>query len=141
MKPVMEKYLTKIQPYVSLNMKLTECTDTSASMSIHLDRNRNDKNSMFAGSIYSAMVLCGSTLARYICDKRADDYDVVIKESTNVFVKPVHSDCVARASLIARPVRKKNNDLSMNINIELLDENSRKCAELSGTYIGIIKNT
>jgi len=122
-------------------MELTECTDATASMGIHLDGNRNDKNTMFAGSIYSVMVLCGWTLARYICDKRRDDYDVVIKESTNVFVKPVHSNCVARASLLARPVQKKNNNLSMNINIELLDENSQKCAELSGTYIGIIKNT
>ncbi len=135
----MEEYLKKIEPYSALSMKFMECTDTGASISINLDGNRNDKDTMFAGSIYSVMVLTGWTLAKHICDIRASDYDVVIKESTSKFIKPVNTGSLARATLTGDPVHKANDNLSININVELLDKNNETCAEFMGNYIGIIK--
>ena len=135
----MEEYLKKIEPYSTLKMKLTDCNDTGTSIRINLDGNRNDKDTMFAGSIYSVMVLTGWTLAKHICDFRKSDYDVVIKESTSKFIKPANSSCIAKAILTVDPIQKANDNLSINVKVELLDKNHEKCAELLGNYIGIIK--
>jgi len=136
----MEDYLKKIEPYSTLKMELVECTDTGSSISINLDGNRNDKGTMFAGSIYSVMVLTGWTLAKHICDIKTSDYDVVIKDSTSKFIKPVSSGSIARATLSGNPIQKANNNLSISVTVELVDKSNEKCAELLGTYIGIIKN-
>ena len=135
----MKEYLIKIEPYSTLKMELVECADTGTSISINLDGNRNDKDTMFAGSIYSVMVLTGWTLAKHICDIKTSDYDVVIKESTSKFIKPVNSSSIATATLTGNPIQKANDNLSINIKVELLDKNHEKCAELLGNYIGIIK--
>jgi len=120
-------------------MELVECTDTMASISINLDGNMNDKETMFAGSIYSVMVLTGWTLAKHICDRKTADYDVVIKESTSKFIKPANSSCIAKSTLTENPTQKANDNLSISVKVELLDKSSEKCAELLGNYIGIIK--
>lgn len=131
----MEEYLRKIQPFSSLNMSFSECSDTSASLEITLEGNRNDKNTMFAGSIYSVLVLCGWTLAKHVCDKRIPGNDVVIKESRVSFMRPVVSTAVARAFLVEKPEAKGDSRLSLNIKVELYDETD-KCSELTGNYIG-----
>lgn len=135
----MEDYLQTIEPYTSLGMQFLECTGTSASIKIRLQGNMNDKKTMFAGSIYSIMVLTGWTLAKQICLGRKTDYDVVIGKSSTSFLQPVKTDCIARAEFIADPLEKTNGNISTEIKVELLDKEGVKCAELKGKYIGIPK--
>ena len=95
----MEKYLRTIEPYNSLGMQFSDCTDTAASIKMALQGNMNDKKTMFAGSIYSIMVLTGWTLAKHISLGQPEDYDVVIGKSSTSYMQPVNSDCVAKAEL------------------------------------------
>ena len=91
--------LNSIGPFNGLNMKLVECSATSAVIGIAIDGNRNDKNTMFAGSIYSAMVLAGWVLARGASEASCPTFDVVIKESSIRFRLPVKSSCTATAEI------------------------------------------
>ena len=124
----------------TLQMEYIEVTDGSASIKIHLDGNRNDKNTMFAGSIYSVLVLTGWMLAKQICDDHGPEYDVVIKDSKTSFLNPVRSGCIAKAKLREGPATKKSGNLSINVFVELIDENEKSCAEFTGNYVGIKKS-
>jgi len=135
----MEEYLRTIEPYSSLGMQFSDCTDTSASIKMALQGNMNDKKTMFAGSIYSIMVLTGWTLAKNICLGRPEDYDVVIGKSSTSFIKPVNTDCIAKAEITAEPEIKASGNLAMEITVQLLDTEDTQCAEFSGKYVGIKK--
>ena len=131
--------LKKIEPFSSLNMHLVNCTNESASLKINLDKNLNDKNTMFAGSIFSAMVLTGWLLAKQICNNDEFDYDVVVKGSKTQFARPVTSDCVTKASIIKDVIRKDNDNLAIKIVVCLFDETGAKCSKLMANYVGVRK--
>jgi thioesterase domain-containing protein len=131
--------LNTVEPFSTLQMEYIEVTDESASIKIHLDGNRNNKNTMFAGSIYSVLVLTGWMLAQQICDDFDPEYDVVIKDSETSFLSPVRSSCIAKAKLREGPATEKSGNLSINVFVELIDEKEKSCAEFTGNYIGIKK--
>jgi thioesterase domain-containing protein len=132
-----ERELDKIEPFSSLSMRLLDCSEKRASMAIRLDSNRNDKNTMFAGSIYSVMVLAGWALARQVCAELGCTGDVVVKESQNLFLSPVRSDCTAVAELAGPPERKSSGNIHVRAAVALLDEHGDRCAELVGHYVGL----
>lgn len=121
-------------------MEYVEVTDESASIRIHLEGNRNDKNTMFAGSIYSVLVLTGWMLAEKICDDYGQTYNVVIKDLKTSFLNHVRSGCIAKARLRDGPTTKKSGNVSMNVSVRLIDENGKNCAEFTGNYIGMEKS-
>jgi len=131
--------LKKIDPFSTLNMSLIDCSDESASIKIKLDNNRNDKDTMFAGSIFSAMVLTGWLLAKQICHNDGFQYDVVVKGSKTLFARPVTSDCVTRASLVKEVIRKANGNLAIKIVVSLFDEAEIRYSKLIGNYVGVKK--
>jgi len=132
-----EEQLAKIEPFSGLKMKLAECSAEKASMEIGLDGNRNDKNTMFAGSIYGIMVVTGWALARMACEGLGCRGDVVIKESETSFLAPVRSDATATAELAAEPRRKSNGNILVGTTVTLRDKNGEQCAQLTGSYIGL----
>jgi thioesterase domain-containing protein len=135
----METELQKIVPYKTLGLNLVELIDEEVSMSIDLPPNINDKGTMFAGSIYSALVLSGWTLARHLFHKTGGEFDVVIKESTNSFIKPVRSSAIAKAYKAAELSEAKNGNKSLSIEVVFIDSDEEICAKLNATYIGIHK--
>ena len=128
--------LGSIGPFSALNMKLVEFSETSAVIGISIEGNRNDKNTMFAGSIYSAMVLAGWVLARAASESTCPSHDVVIKESSVRFRLPVRSDCTARAEVSALLKETRSGMFGISVAVRLLDSIENKtCAEFAGTYI------
>jgi thioesterase domain-containing protein len=134
----MEKILTTIEPYSSLNMKLEEKSENdSITMSIPLKGNLNDKKTMFAGSIYSVMVLAGWALAFKSFNVIKNDYDVVIKDSSVQYRLPVKSDAEVVA-IIREPLKEiKNDNKSILISVSLYDAGGTVCAGFTGEYVGI----
>ena len=133
------KILKRIKPYNTLGMKLTGCDDESVSFGISLADNLNDKNTMFAGSIYSALVLCAWTIAYKTINKDAVLYDVVIKNSSIEYLVPVRTDAVVKACIKDEPVLKSDWKAVVTIEARLFDDNGKLCAVFSGNYVCIRK--
>jgi thioesterase domain-containing protein len=135
-----ENLLNTIKPYITLNMKLIPGDDKNkASISISIAENINDKNTMFAGSIFSVMVLSGWKLAYELINGEQNAYDVVIKQSEIDYQFPVKSNATAIAIPDGKIQYKNNGSKSVKILVELKDENDKTCAVLKGMYIGIKK--
>jgi len=129
--------LNKIIPYNSLGMNLINVSDDSLSMTISLDKNINDKNTLFAGSIYSVIVLCGWALVYKTLNKDAKLYEIVIKQSKIDYLLPVKTDALAVAQINGDIIEKKNKNISIPVIVELKDAKDRICAEFTGEYIGV----
>lgn len=133
--PSIVEALSAIEPYSGLNMELLDCSATGVSIAIAFEGNRNDKNTMFAGSIYSAMVLAGWTLARAASLDALPGSNVVIAKSESRFLRPARSDCVAKARAKGPMEKRNDGKRSLAVAVELLDDEGSKCAEFEGVYI------
>lgn len=129
--------LQKIEPYATLNMDLLEVSETFASIAMPLDGNRNDKNTMFAGSIYSVLVLTGWTLARAATFGDAPCSDLVIAKSKTRYLRPVRSDTTTKAVITTPPFHKSESKVVIDIAVELLDAENNSCARFSASYVAI----
>jgi thioesterase domain-containing protein len=129
--------LKQIKPYETLGMKVENENTDSFTMSIPLNENINDKNTMFAGSIYSVMVLCGWALAYEMLNHDAKAYNIVIKQSHIDYVSPVQTGAQAIARLNGNIITKTNGNKSIQVTVNLKDSDDKSCAEFTGEYIGI----
>lgn len=129
--------LEKIEPYASLNMDLLHASETAAAIAIPLDGNHNDKNTMFAGSIYSALVLAGWALARAATLAGLPRSKLVIARSETRYLLPVQSGATAKAVVDSPATRKSENKITIGVAVELLDSQNRPCARFTATYIAI----
>jgi thioesterase domain-containing protein len=129
--------LKTIRPFTTLGIQLENESVDSLTMSIPLDNNLNDKNTMFAGSQYSVMVLCGWVLAYKILNIDAKNYDIVIKQSSVNYLFPVRTDARAVAELTGDIAEKPNRNRIVNAMVRLMDKDGKTCAEFNGEYIGI----
>jgi thioesterase domain-containing protein len=131
--------LKTIIPYKTLGMNVESESDDAMTLGISLTENLNDKKTMFAGSIYSAMVLCGWALAYKILNNDIKAYDVVIKKSDIKYLLPVKTDAQAIAIFNGNIITKKNGNKSAYIIVQLRDAENTLCSEFEGEYIGISK--
>lgn len=128
--------LNSIKPFESLGLRVDDGGDGRISMSIPLSANFNDKNTMFAGSIYSAMVLCGWTLSYRTLNVNAKEYDVVIRHSDIDYLRPVRTDARAIAIIDGEVTVKPNGKISVPVSVDLSDMSNMLCARFKGEYIG-----
>jgi thioesterase domain-containing protein len=138
-KMLLSGFLEKIKPYDTLGMKLANESDDSIVMTMLLDENINDKSTMFAGSIYSVMVLCGWALAFKTFNSGETPFDAVIKKSVIEYVRPVKTDAAVTAKKGGDVVIKRNGNKSLRIEAELQDSSGCVCAVFDGEYVGIRK--
>lgn len=130
----MYEEISRIRPLKNLNIALVSADTNQATVKISFDGNQNDKNTMFAGAIYSSLVFCGWSLAKYLAEQETAKYDVMIKKSQTSYFFPITTDAVARALLVKKET-KKNGNISMIINVNISDEKHNNCVELQGEYI------
>ena len=105
-----------------------------------ISKNRNDKGTFFAGSIYSVMVLSGWSLVTSILNEHGYDSNVVIATSSIDYIKPAKDDVFAIASVVeGYDVAKfvnlfgTNNKGKIEIEVEL-SSGGVICARFIGTY-------
>lgn len=91
-----DKFLIEhIVPYQAMGFELSLKSD-EASIFIPLEKNTNDKGTLFAGSIASAFSLSGWALLHNYCLHQSVNVDIVLAESKCRFITPVGSNSCTR---------------------------------------------
>ena len=96
--------------------------------------NRNDKGTMFGGSVYSAMVLAGWLLSIEQGQAAGRSGDIVIKDSSIAFLRPVTGRLIATATPAGAPAETRHGNLAFRIRVVADDEQGERCAEFEGNY-------
>ena len=82
----------------AIGLRVVSVTNNSLSLSAPLEKNHNDKNTAFAGSLYSVAVLAGWGFLQMALKNAGLDGQVVIQESGIKYYQPVTDDIVAKCS-------------------------------------------
>lgn len=127
-------HLDQIEPFRTLDFSLDEAEGERVVMSVPLDGNRNDKGTMFGGSVYSAMVLAGWSLSIEQGKAAGRTGDIVIKDSSIAFLRPVTGRLTVTATAADPPAQTRSGNLAFRISVVAEDEQGERCAEFEGNY-------
>ena len=130
----MKTKLEQIEPYNSLAFSESAASPDEVTMTLPLAGNRNDKGTVFGGSIYSAMVLA----AWRLCEERAAAQgwggDVFVKDSSISYLRPARSDMRVRATLDAPPAATQRGNIAFDASIEAVDADGKVCANMQASF-------
>ena len=104
------------------------------SISVPLAGNRNDKGTLFGGSMYSAMVLAGWRLSNLSAGELGRSGDVYVKNSSIEFLRPIRSDMQAIATLNSPPAETRSGNLAFEVVISALDDDGVTCGRAKASY-------
>lgn len=124
----------KIEPWHSLGFTSDEANARRVAITVPMDGNRNDKGTMFGGSVYSAMVLAGWKLCGEQGAEAGLSGDIVVRDSSVSFLRPVTGDLTVLAVPLAPPQETPRGNYAFTISVTASDQQGRKCAEFSGGY-------
>jgi thioesterase domain-containing protein len=126
--------LEKIEPFHTLGFGKEQVSDERVTISVPLSGNRNDKGTMFAGSVYSAMVLAGWKL----CVEQARSLglcgDIVVRDSSISFLRPMKTDLLATAVVRDAPRKTPRGNYAFDISVSASNADGKTCAKFSGSY-------
>ena len=126
--------LDAIEPFCSLAMREVHCSPDRVAISVPLAGNRNDKGTLFGGSMYSAMVLAGWRLSNLSADQLGRSGDVYVKDSSIEFLRPIRSDMQAVATLGSPPAETRTGNLAFEVMIEAVDEDGVTCGRATASF-------
>ena len=130
----MTSFLEQIEPFRSLGFSLDAVDAEQVVISAPLAGNLNDKGTMFGGSVYSAMVLAGWTLCIEQGRAAGATGDIVVKDSSIAFLRPVAGRLTVTAAAKTPPARTPRGNLAFTIEVVATDETGQRCAEFEGSY-------
>jgi thioesterase domain-containing protein len=126
--------LEKIEPFNSLGFRAVEVGDRRVVISVPLDGNRNDKGTMFGGSVYSAMVLAGWKLCVEQAKTGGFSGDIVIRDSSISFLRPMTSNLLAEAVATGEPRETPRGNIAFDVEVSAANDTGKTCARFSGSY-------
>lgn len=124
----------RVEPVARLGLSMAVDAVETVAINVPLDGNKNDKNTMFAGSQFSGMVLAGWRLASNWAVDQSIGVPVVIKSTQMEFMRPVDSALHCVAVLLEQPSQGKSGNWKLDIRVEARDEQGAVCAILRGDY-------
>ena len=131
--------LEEIEPFHTLGFRKEKVGDECVEISVPLPGNRNDKGTMFGGSVYSAMVLAGWKL----CVEQARSLDltgdIVIRSSSISFLRPMKSELRAKAIARSEPRKTARCNYAFDVLVSATNTDGKTCAEFKGSYRLILK--
>ena len=130
----MENPLDKIEAFEKLGMRVVEDGEEFVALAMPLDGNTNDKGTMFAGSLYSLMVLAGWKLAINVSEKNDCFGNVVIQEAKITYLRPVPDDCVARAETVKDFHVNLYGSGCCDICVKICNDAGAVCVKFDGKY-------
>lgn len=133
--------LEAIEPFVSLGMAEAAAGPDEVALDVPLDGNRNDKGTLFGGSMYSAMLLAGWRLCGLQAARMGDSGDTYVKSSSVEFLRPILSDMRAVARLAGPPYRTPRGNLAFDVDIDALDAGNRLCGRARASFRMLGKKT
>ena len=108
-------------------------------VTIPFAHNRNDKGSLFAGSIYAGAILAAYRAAERLCAARGLCGDLVAKTAAITYLKRIDSNGRAVASPQGDPHRKPNGNHAVKIAVTVSDAAGAACAEVTAELILMAK--
>lgn len=124
----------RVEPVARLGLSVADDRVDTVAIDVPLDGNKNDKNTMFAGSQFSGMVLAGWRLASNWAIAQGIGVPVVIKSTQMEFMRPVDSALHCVAVLVEQPSQGKSGNWKLDIRVEARDGQGTVCAILRGDY-------
>lgn len=130
--------IDQIQPAVQLGFDLKVDQPDEVHLNVPLPGNLNDKQTMFAGSQFSGMVLAGWKLAMNWVQSQGMEAPVVIKNTQMDFLRPVTSTLHCHARLLTEPELPNTGNLRLAIEVIGVNDQDKPCARLTGDYRAIL---
>jgi thioesterase domain-containing protein len=130
--------IDKIQPAVQLGFDLKRDDSSQVHLNVPMDGNLNDKQTMFAGSQFSGMVLAGWKLAMNWVYEQQIEAPVVIKNTQMDFLRPVTSTLHCHARFLSEPEIPERGNVRLAIEVVAVNEQDKPCARLTGDYRAIL---
>ncbi|HRF44163.1 MAG TPA: YiiD C-terminal domain-containing protein [Candidatus Competibacteraceae bacterium] len=88
-------YLNRHVPlFQAMQARLDHCNDTGLSIVAPLEPNINDKGIAFGGSMAALAALTGWALTRITLNEHSETSEIVITDSTQKFLRPVHNEII-----------------------------------------------
>jgi thioesterase domain-containing protein len=126
--------LQAIEPFVTLGLRETEAGVDKVVISVPLMGNRNDKGTLFGGSMYSAMLLAGWHLCGRQAEQAGQSGEIYVKDSAVQFLRPIRSDMEAIAELSEPPRMTRRGNLAYEVKIEAVDADGQLCGRATASY-------
>lgn len=126
--------LDAIEPLRSMGIKLTQSSDSEAEFFLPLSGNTNDKGTLFAGSQYSGLVICGWYLASQWATNHGLSEKVAIKDCHVTYPKAAVSDCRVIARFKNEPDQRPSGHWRALIEVSAIDEAGDVVSTLAGDY-------
>jgi thioesterase domain-containing protein len=118
------------------SLGILRLSDEPGCLALPLQKNTNDKATIFAGSIFSLAALSGYDT---VFDKRAErglTGDLFLLSSTIRYHSPAVSDIVAKSRITGDFALTKRGNFRMSVHVEVFDINSEQlCAAFDGVYV------
>lgn len=125
----------------SMAFQVTDWDGHTLTTRAPLERNRNDKQTGFAGSIAALASVTGWGLATLVAQKADKPFQVAIRDSQQSYNRPVEGDLLARVSITAGERHRFAEELRLrgkarlNLIVIVGTEKVAECARLNGTYV------
>ena len=126
--------LDAIEPYVTLGFREDHGDPDRVSIRVPLAGNRNDKGTLFGGSMYSGMLLAGWRLCGLHAADNGKSGDIYVKDSAVQFLRPILSDMTAVATLVEPPRTTGRGNVAYAIGIDALDAEGKLCGRATASF-------
>ena len=126
--------LDAIEPYVTLGFREDHGDPDRVSIRVPLAGNRNDKGTLFGGSMYSGMLLAGWRLCGLHAADNGKSGDIYVKDSAVKFLRPILSDMTAVATLVEPPRTTGRGNVAYAIGIDALDAEGKLCGRATASF-------
>lgn len=126
--------LDAIEPFVTLRLREEAAGPGEVAIFVPLDGNRNDKGTLFGGSMYSAMLLAGWRLCGREAAESGLSGDIYVKESAVKFLRPILSDMKAVARLTVPPRKTGRGNMAYEVAIDAVDAEGELCGRATASY-------
>ena len=114
------------------NLHLSE---EDGQIAIPLERNRNDKGCLFAGSIYSGAIIAAYRAAERRFAERGLAGALVAKTASVSYLKSIVSDGRAVATACGEPRLKPNGNHALTVAVAVNNAEGEPCAEIKAELI------
>ena len=124
-----KKMSLPIRPVELLGLK-----DTAEGVLIPHALNHNDKDTLFAGSLFSAAVIAGYRKAAELLDNCGE---VLVAKTCSInYRRPVSTEGAARVLRVTDPFIKPNGNRTVTVVVGVF-EGEALCAEFEGVYVQV----
>ena len=130
----MENPLHKIALFQGLGITVGSDEADSVTLNLPLEGNTNDKGTMFAGSLYSLMVLAGWKLSINQSEKAGRPGDVVISDASVKYLRPVTEDCSATAEVQKEFYVNSFGSGCCEVRVTICNSKGKLCCDFMGQY-------